>query len=112
MAEVGPSGIKEINVVGAFIAGVPACGCLLIAMYLRRGRRGIAAAAIVLEGLWIIFTVLTGLLGMWPSGALGGYGLPDLVIGIASVTAFIGLLRPPARRFSSSAQDRASQHPS
>ena len=101
LAEVGPGGIKETNVVGAVIAGVSASVCLLIAVYLRRGRRGMAAAAIVLEGLWIIFT---GLLGMWPSGALGGYGPPDLVLGIASVTAFIGLLRPPARRFSSSSR--------
>jgi hypothetical protein len=99
---LGSRGINEAAVVGAVVAMVPACACFLVAIYLRRGRPIIVAAAIVLEGLWIF---LTGLLGMWPSGAIGNYGPPDLLLGIASVTAFIGLLCPPARRFSSLTRD-------
>jgi hypothetical protein len=108
LAGLGPGGINEAAVVGAIVAMVPACACFLVAIYLRRGRPVFATAAIVLEGIWI---VLTGLLGMWPSGAQGAYGLQYLLLGIASGTAFIGLLCRPARSFSSSIQDRAQPAP-
>jgi len=103
LADAGRGGIKEVDIVVAVIAGIPACACLLIGICLRRGRRCMAGAAIAVEGLWIIFT---GLLGMWPSGAMGVYGPPDLILGIASVTAFTGLLRPRARRFGAPARAR------
>ncbi len=106
LAGLGPSRINEAAIVGAIVAMVPACACFLVAFYLRRGRSVIAGAAIVLEALWTIFT---GVFGIWPSGAQGAYGPPDLLLGVASLAAFIGLLQQSARRFSSSVQHPGSQ---
>jgi hypothetical protein len=108
VALAGPGGIGEPGVIGAIVAMALASACILVGISLRRGRSVIAAAAIVLEGLWTLFTGLFAL----PFGDPGAWGLLTLPLGIASVTAFAGLLSPPARSFSSSREDRARRLPS